>query len=144
MTFPPLVDLLPHRPPMILLDRVIGEQDQGVTCEVTIAESSLFVRDGVVPAVVFVEYMAQAIAAYAGLKAGRNSETVRVGLLLGAREIRFFAAGARVGDRLEVSADRRFGDELLGNFQCEVRRGGEVLAHGALSVYQGDIKGIEL
>ena len=87
--------------------------------------------------------MAQAVAAYAGLKAGRNGEPVRVGLLLGAREIRFFASGARVGDRLEVSADRRFGDELLGNFLCEVRRGGKILAHGALSVYQGDLEGIE-
>ena len=54
---------VPHREPMILIDRITLLKDDYLESEVTIREDSMFLRDGAVPAWVGVEYMAQTCAA---------------------------------------------------------------------------------
>ena len=41
--YPTLEQLLPHRPPMILIDRMIDATDTGSMCEVTIGPQTLFI-----------------------------------------------------------------------------------------------------
>ena len=84
-TFPPIEALVPHKPPMLLLDRVLSYSTDYVSCEVEIRVDSPFVRDGVVPAIVGLEYMAQCVAAFAGLSARHKGEAPRIGFLLGSR-----------------------------------------------------------
>src|SRR6185369_5593006 len=86
--FPPLADLVPHRPPMLLLDRVLAYSNEAVSCEVNIRPDSPFVEGALVPAVVALEYMAQAVAAFAGLTARIEKKEFRLGLLLGSRDLR--------------------------------------------------------
>ena len=143
VTFPPLTELVAHRPPMLLLDRVVAADGDSVTCEVDLHAGSMFARDGAVSAVVFVEYMAQAVAACAGLRARARGEAVTPGLLLGSREVAFMVREARAGDRLEVRAALVWSDPAMGSYVCEVRRDGEVLACGTLNVYQGEISSID-
>jgi predicted hotdog family 3-hydroxylacyl-ACP dehydratase len=138
-TFPPIETLVPHKPPMLLLDRVLSYSTDSVSCEVAIRVDSPFVRDGVVPAVVGLEYMAQCVAAYAGLSAREKNETPRIGFLLGSRDVRIDVDGFPVGDRLVIEARRTWGENDLGSFVCKVRRGDDVLVHGSLTVYQGPL-----
>jgi 3-oxoacyl-[acyl-carrier-protein] synthase-1 len=138
-SYPPLAELVPHKPPMLLLDRVLSYSTDRVCCAVEIRADSPFAGPGGVPAVVGVEYMAQCIAVYAGLAARDKGDPVRVGFLLGSREVRLDAETFAVGDRLEVEARRTWGDNDLGSFACHVRRGAEVLVHGNLTVYQGPL-----
>jgi predicted hotdog family 3-hydroxylacyl-ACP dehydratase len=136
--YPPIVELIPHRPPMLLLDRVLSYDGVRVVCETVLEASSPFVDQGQVPAVVGIEYMAQAIAAGAGLSARDKGETAaRMGFLLGCRDLTIAVDNFRVGDRLTVEARRTWGEKELGSFACQVRRGDEVLVEGALTVYQG-------
>jgi len=137
--FPPLVDLVPHKPPMLLLDRVLSYSTDVVRCEVEIRSDSRFVEDGQVPAVIGLEYMAQAVAAFAGLTARSEKKEFRLGLLLGSRELRFETDGFLVGDRLVVEARRTWGESELGHFACRIEREAELLASGTLSVYQGQM-----
>lgn len=143
MTFPPLTELVPHRAPMLLLDRVVAADETGVTCAVDLRVDSVFARDGAVPAVVFLEYMAQAVAAFAGLRRRARGEAVSPGLLLGSREAVFHAREARAGDRLLVRAVVTWDDPVMGSYACEVRRDDELLARATLNVYQGDPAGID-
>ncbi len=140
MSFPPLIEILPHRPPMILLDALTECDGDSATCAVTVREGAPFVVRGRVPSVVFMEYMAQAIGAYAGNIARTSGREVEVGYLIAAREIELGVDHASVGDRLVVTALRQWGDELVGSFRCEVLRDGVTLAHGVLSVYQGPLR----
>ncbi len=135
--FPPIAALVPHKPPMLLLDRVLSYSTDFVSCEVEIRVDSPFVRDGVVPAIVGLEYMAQCVATFAGLSARDKDEAPRVGFLLGSRDVRFDVDGFVVGDRLVVEARRTWGETDVGSFACQVRRGDEVLLEGNLTVYQG-------
>jgi predicted hotdog family 3-hydroxylacyl-ACP dehydratase len=139
MDFPPIVELVPHKPPMVLLDRVLSYSTDFVCCAVEIRPDSAFVQDGGVPAVVGMEYMAQCVAVFAGLNARENGQPARIGLLLGSRELRFDADLFPVGDRLTVEARRTWGENTLGSFACRVLRGTDVLVQGTLNVYQGQL-----
>jgi predicted hotdog family 3-hydroxylacyl-ACP dehydratase len=138
-TYPPLTELVPHGPPMLLLDRVLSYSTNCLRCAVEIRPDSLFAGPDGVPAVVGVEYMAQAVAVYAGLKNRGEGKAVRIGFLLGSRDIRIDVDRFAIGDHLEVEARHTFGDADVGAFACRVERGGDVLLHGNLTVYQGPL-----
>jgi len=142
--YPPVAELVPHKPPMLLLDRVVSYSKDFVSCEVVIRPDSPFcAAAGVpagVPAIVGLEYMAQTVATYAGLAGREKGEQVRIGFLLGSRDVRIDADVFAIGDRLTIEARRTWGENDLGSFQCRVLRGeGEVLLEGSLTVYQGPL-----
>ena len=137
--FPPLAELVPHKPPMLLLDRVLSYSTDFVTCEVEIRADSPFGGTDGVPAIVGVEYMAQCVATYAGLSAREKGQPARIGFLLGSREIRLEADSFPTGTKLTVEARRTWGENDLGSFACEVRSQSGVLLRGNLTVYQGPL-----
>ena len=137
--FPPIAEVVPHRPPMLLLDRVLSFDGARVVCELCLAPNSPFAQGDEVPAIVGLEYMAQAAAAGAGLSARDKGGPARIGFLLGCRNLTIAVDSFRVGDRLIVEARRTFGEKDLGSFACQVRRGDDVLVEGALTVYQGPL-----
>src|SRR5262245_53157601 len=81
--FPPIVEVVPRRPPMLLLDRVLSYDGERVVSELVLRPDSPFAEGDEVPAIVGIEYMAQTIAAGAGLSARDKGQPARVGFLLG-------------------------------------------------------------
>lgn len=78
--------VLPHAYPMILLDEVVRTGPSSVSSKVRIGEDSLFYEAPLgVPSYIGIEYIAQTVAAYAGMVALAKGEPVRVGFLLGTR-----------------------------------------------------------
>jgi len=130
--------LMIHRPPMLLLDEVVGYDDKQILASVRITESSGFVTSTGVPGHVALEYMAQACGAYAGAKALDDDLPVTIGLLIGTRQCRVEVPWFRVGDRLLVSAALVFRDEQLAAFDCKIEVDGKVVAEAQLKVYQPD------
>jgi predicted hotdog family 3-hydroxylacyl-ACP dehydratase len=135
--FPPVRELVPHRGPMLLLDEVVASGPDFAACRVVIRPDSTFVEGGRVPGLVAVEYMAQTVAAYAGLKARGQGQPVRIGYLLGTRELSLEIDEFQVGDDLLIEVRHQFGDEIIGAFDCTVRCRGRIVASGCLNVYQG-------
>lgn len=134
---PPLAELLPHAPPMVLLDEVLAFDGATARCGLTVRPGSMFVESGRVRAVVALEYMAQAVAVCASLRSRARGEPAgQAGYLVGARELRLEAAGFEVGDALEVEATLEFDGRELGSFACALSRRGERLASGVLNVYR--------
>ncbi len=129
-------ELLIHRPPMLLLDKVVGYDDAGIVASVVIRESSLLVTPEGVPGHVAMEYMAQACGAYAGAMALEAGTPVKIGFLLGTRMCRVLVPWFRVGDRLLVSASIVFHDEQLAAFDCKIEIGSRLVADAQLKVYQ--------
>ena len=138
-SFPAIAEVVPHRPPMLLLDRVVSYDGERVVCELVLTPDSPFSDRGEVPAIVGLEYMAQTIAAGAGLSARGRGQPARMGFLLGCRSLSLAVDSFRVGDHLTIEAHRRWGENDLGSFACKVRRGDEVLVEGTLTVYQGPL-----
>jgi len=140
---PHVRELVPHEPPMLLLDAVRSYDGDTIVCAVTIAADGLFVEQlngqPGVPALIGLEYMAQCVAAYAGLAARQDGRPPRIGFLIGCRELRLDTEAFAIGDSLEVEARRVWGENDLGSFACAVKRAGEVLVSGTLSVYGGPL-----
>lgn len=134
---PPVAELVPHSGAMLLLDALVEADERHVVCAVRIRPDSTFCEGGRVPAIVAIEYMAQAIGAWAGLKARARREPPRIGYLLGTRELLLHVDGFVPGDELRVTALHEWGEEQLGVFQCSVTRNGQPAATAALNVYQG-------
>jgi predicted hotdog family 3-hydroxylacyl-ACP dehydratase len=137
----PLGELLPHRPPMVLLDGVVAHRPERTTCRTTVREAPGFhCPDGRVPGWIALEYMAQCIAVHAGLRARAAGGTPRLGFLVGSRRVDFHAAAFARGQGLLVTAEHVWGDAELGSFSCRVEdaAGGEVLADGVLKVVAAD------
>ena len=129
-------ELLIHRPPMLLLDNVVGYDEAGIVASVVISESSLLVTPKGVPGHLAIEYMAQACGAYAGATALDAGTPVKIGLLLGTRLCRVLVPWFRVGDRLLISASIVFHDEQLAAFDCKIEIGSRLVADAQLKVYQ--------
>jgi predicted hotdog family 3-hydroxylacyl-ACP dehydratase len=141
--YPPLEQLLPHRPPMILIDRMIDATDAGSTCEVTIGPRTLFMEPGGVPAFVGLEYMAQAVAAYGGYKSYLAGEPMAIGFLLGIPQLKTYCQLFDCGQTLQVQVTHVWGDNELMQFHCAIHDAltGKLLQQAELTVFKpGDLQ----
>lgn len=136
MSFPPIEQLLPHRPPMLWLDEVVDHEGDEVRCRLTVRESHVFVEDGAVEPIVSIEWMAQTVGTLVGLYDRKRSLAPRPGYLIAIPEAEFFVERFRVGDVLELWARRTWGDETLASFESQVVREGARAARAQLSVYR--------
>ena len=119
MGMPAIRSLLPHSGPMVLLDRVISVDEDSLLAEVCIRSDSLFCSGGGVGAWLGIEYMAQAIGAWAGYTAQLRGEPVKLGFLLGTRRYECRRPIFLLGSVLRVHVQRLFQSENgLASFKC--------------------------
>jgi predicted hotdog family 3-hydroxylacyl-ACP dehydratase len=115
-------DYIPHRKPMVLIDKLISSDDHTATASVSITPNSLFQNEqGNVPTWIGIEYMAQTIAAYAGAKHVRNKEVIKAGFLVGTRSYDALTDYFLQGKTYLVNANLLFLDEGLGSFECSIK-----------------------
>jgi predicted hotdog family 3-hydroxylacyl-ACP dehydratase len=133
---PAIAEVVPHSAPMILLDEILGFDGSRIRCRTTVRTDSLFVEEGRVRAIVALEYMAQAVAAIAGMQGRAAGAPPRVGYVLGTREMTLQAGHFLVGDELLVEAEEVWTDGRMGSFRCTVSRDGLRLAEASINVYR--------
>ncbi|HSI46673.1 MAG TPA: 3-hydroxylacyl-ACP dehydratase [Ideonella sp.] len=136
-------ELVPHAGRMCLLDRLVSVEGETLIAEVELREDHLFL-DSLGPgsgvgAWVGIEYMAQAVAAWAGAQARAAGEAPRIGFLLGSRRYRCELPRFELGQVLQVVARREYqADNGLGQFACEIRLAGRVVATAQVTVFGPD------
>lgn len=130
--------LLPHRGAMSMLSRVLRHSDDETTCAIEIAEQELFRdADGGVAAWIGIEYMAQCIAAHAGLLS-EDDGVPRIGYLASIRGLRFHCERFGPTQRLEATVRRVWGGpEGLSSFACTLSDAntGAPMAEGRISCF---------
>jgi predicted hotdog family 3-hydroxylacyl-ACP dehydratase len=134
-----IAGFIPHSGRMILLDRIIDFDGHTLSVELLVRDDGLLGDDKTVPAWVGIEYMAQAVAAYAGIKSKLAGETIKLGFLLGTRRYTSNVASFAVGTALTIQVKNVIHDDKLGVFDCKIYGAGiEISAN--LNVYQPPIK----
>jgi 3-oxoacyl-[acyl-carrier-protein] synthase-1 len=122
-----LQELLPHRSPMLLLDELLLASMDKVQAQVNISADSAFFSGEAngVPVWVAVEYMAQAIGIWEGLRQKMLGKELRAAFLLGVRKFQsescteeFFYAGEKL--LVEISPSVFDKETRLGVFDCAV------------------------
>jgi len=136
-----LAAVLPHRPPMILIDRIISYDvgSKTLTAEFSVNERSLFFDAalGGIPAWVGLEYMAQAMAALTGILAIEGGGAPpAMGFVLGTRKYSNEIGLYRAGGTYTVDAESLFFDGSMGGFKCVIRGlGGASCATAEISAF---------
>lgn len=133
--FPSVAELVPHEPPMLLVDELLEWSPDHTLVRATIRAGNPFVSEGRMPATILLEHMAQAIAVANGMAdraAGRSAG--EIGLLLGTRELELSCEALAVGDVLELRVVREFADGKLARYACTAARAGELLARATINV----------
>ncbi len=134
---PPVRSVLPHREPFLFIDRVLQLTEGSVVAARTFREDELFFAghfpgQPIVPGVLLVEGLAQAMAYYALV----NRPALRI-YLVGIDRARFRSA-VRPGS--EVTFEVRMGEERFGILTGEgqARVGERRVADATLKGYSGD------
>jgi predicted hotdog family 3-hydroxylacyl-ACP dehydratase len=130
-------DVVPHRGRMLMVDKLLSSNPDSVIVSAEIRGDNLFADQHGVPTWVGIEYMAQAIAAWAGCRALARNEPAKIGFLLGTRRYNTTCQHFTVGMQLRIEATRElFGDNGLGMFSCRILDGDIELANAHVSVFE--------
>jgi predicted hotdog family 3-hydroxylacyl-ACP dehydratase len=131
--------LIPHSQPMVLLDRLIDFSDKALTAEVGINEHSRFFNPDKkgVETWVSIEYMAQAIAALAGIRSRLKHQPVKLGFLLGTRKMQIYQALLKPSLTYTIVIKELYMDDSgLGAFQCAIKHGDIIISEAKLNVFE--------
>lgn len=136
-----VAELVPHSGKMSLLDNIVEYRDGWLRAEVSITADSMFADKQGVPAWIGLEYMAQAVGAYAGWQERLKGGPPKLGFLLGTRKYLcttdYFAIGTKLIVTVQLEMEAANG---LNVFQC-VLQGEGVDASANLNVFQPDDPG---
>lgn len=133
-----VADLVPHSGRMSLLTSITDHDEDSLSAQVVITQDSMFADSQGVPSWVGLEYMAQAIGAFAGLQERLKGESPKLGFLLGTRKYVCSTDYFLPGDCLELKVIRNLQAENgLSAFECHLQGNGYT-ANGSLNVFQPD------
>ena len=135
---PEITVLIPHRPPLLLLDSVLEDEKDRCVAQTTVDPNAWYAEaDGSMPGWCGLELMAQAIAAHSGNRKRLQQKPVKFGYLLGTNDYRCLQPTFPAGAVLTVTVEHCFGEGAgLNAFTCEVQGQGQVLAQAVLKVYE--------
>lgn len=139
----PIAELLPHRPPMVMIKSVIGFSLENSEVETLpdVSESNVFYRHelGGVPACAALEFMAQTIGCFAGLagKAADPNFKQGIGFVLGSRKLELNIDKFDPNTRYTVKAVKCFFDDEMASFDCSVYDANRnTVASGLVNVFR--------
>jgi predicted hotdog family 3-hydroxylacyl-ACP dehydratase len=129
-TFPPVETLLPHRPPAVVVDRIVAYEKETIRCERKVRPNEHYGPG--LSAEGIVEFCAQTAILCEAMGSGRS---IRHGALASIDDF-VFSRQASVGDVLvaEIQVKTRLGNLAL--FECAVTCDGSAVAHGFLKAAQ--------
>lgn len=125
--------LLPQRPPMVMVDRLLHCDPVVTETELTVRADNIMVDDGRLSACGLIENIAQTCAARMGYINLSSGKEVRVGVIGALRDMEIHSlppVGSTIKTRIEVS-DEVFGMTLA---QAESRCGDTLLTSGTIKI----------
>jgi len=134
----PAAEFVVHRPPMLLLDRLVEIGPKHAICEWRVREGDVFLTpDRGVPAYIGVEYMAQCNAVYAGARERVYGFPPKLGLLLGTRHFKADVHYFEVGSTYQVKCLELVRNaEGTASFDCQIFCNGKTIVNARLAVLQ--------
>jgi predicted hotdog family 3-hydroxylacyl-ACP dehydratase len=76
-----ILDLIPQRPPMVLIDQLISTDEKSAAGRLFITESNVFCENGFLQEAGLIEFIAQTAAAYEGYRQLSLQEEVKTGFI---------------------------------------------------------------
>ncbi|MBQ7443956.1 MAG: pseudouridylate synthase [Bacteroidaceae bacterium] len=129
----PILELLPQRPPFVMVDKLVASDDTCTTSLFTVTADCIFVDDGHLIAEGMVENVAQTCAARMGYINYLDREHVKLGFIGAVRNMCFMRL-PRVGEQLTTSVAVREQVFNMTLVEATVRVGDEVVATASMKI----------
>lgn len=129
-----IVELLPQRPPMVMVGKILSCESNRITTRFTISEENVFSYNGNFQESGLIENIAQTAAALSGYQAKLNNEKVKLGFIGSIRNLDIFSLPG-VGSEIETSV------EVIGQvmnvdmIKGEIRLNNEVIAQCEMRIF---------
>ena len=126
-----LDQLLPQKPPFVMIDRLLLSDDTCSVTELEVREDNLFFNDGSLSAAGLVENIAQTCAAGIGYKNLSRGDAVKVGVIGAVSNLNILRL-PRKGELITTTA--KFVEEVfqMTLFNAEIRCGEEEIANAII------------
>jgi predicted hotdog family 3-hydroxylacyl-ACP dehydratase len=105
MEIPAIEQLIPQRPPMVLVDALVEADEQGGLSIFDVRADGIFVAEGCLQEAGLLENMAQTAAAWSGMRAYRESRPPDIGFIGGLGKVGILnnpPVGARLSTRIRI------------------------------------------
>lgn len=130
--------IIPHKPPMLLIDRLLEVKERSSLSEMTVRDDMIFVDENKhLDDASYPEIISQAVAAQEGFRRSGGRNNLVEGYLLGIKKLEILG-NSFVGDTLRISLYKKakFGD--FGIISGEIYKAGELIARGEIKVWQNN------
>ena len=134
---PALDALLPHRPPMRLVESIVRETADGLVCTARVPPACALAQHGVAPALAGVEAAAQTAAVWEALRRWRQGGggAPRIGYLVALRDLVLFAEHIAVDAPMLTAVRLEAAAPPLTHYRVETCVGGKSLLRGTIATY---------
>ncbi|MBN1145075.1 MAG: pseudouridylate synthase [Bacteroidales bacterium] len=106
-----ILDLIPQRPPMQMIDRLLSADERSAKGSLFIKESNLFCENGILSESALVEFIAQTAAAYTGYRNKINDNSVSEGYIGAVKNL---AISSRPLVNKEITSEIVVENEIVG------------------------------
>ncbi|MDB2387148.1 hotdog family protein [Shewanella sp.] len=130
---------IPHRQPMVLISHLLEFETDSLRTQTQISPTSAYFDDALagVPNYVGIEYMAQSVAALAGIEAHLRGDAVKVGFLLGTRKLKMHIPCFKDGQTYQTTVKRLYQEASgLAVFDCTIMHNQQIVAEANINVFQ--------
>jgi len=133
-----VLDLLPQRPPFIMIDRLVFSDEVVTTTKFLVRSDNIFMEGDVLNACALVENIAQTCAARMGYINYVNHEKVRIGFIGSIRNLNILRP-VRLGELLTTSIEVKEEVMQLTLVEASVRVGDETVVTAEMKIALSDI-----
>ncbi len=137
---PSIDDLIPHRPPMRFVERILCEAEHGATCLARVPRDCALVSRGETPTFVALEAAAQTAAAWEAHRRSREAGLggARVGYLVSLKDVVVHRGTIPAGADLTASIRLEALAPPLANYAVEVVLDGVLVLRGTIGTFLSD------
>ena len=134
---PPIHELIPHRPPMLFVEEILGVAEDGATCLARVPGDCALVVGGSAPAFVALEATAQTAAVWEALRRSHPSgrAEARMGYLVSLRDVMLHREWIPAETDLIASVRLVAQAAPLTTYAVEVSVEGELALRGTIGTY---------
>ena len=133
-----VLDLLPQRPPFIMIDRLVFSDEVVTTTKFLVRSDNIFMEGDVLNACALVENIAQTCAARMGYINYVNHEKVRIGFIGSVRNLNILRP-VRLGELLTTSIEVKEEVMQLTLVEASVKVGDETVVTAEMKIALSDI-----
>lgn len=132
----PAIDLVPHRNRMLLIDRLDEFGKDTGRAQLKISNKSLFINnDGRLDSIVYVELLAQLIAAHSGFESKLDNAVPKVGFLVGIKDLYIFQS-VSAGELIDIQIKKDYEFDQITYVSGKIFHDNALIAEGTLKLWE--------